>query len=81
MNETVWVVCGAWAATLLFVGGIVRYLDRRWRPILRAYLEARCQQAGAPMHVVDENAPPARGLLPPIGGAESFKDEDLDDLM
>lgn len=39
-------------------------LDRRWRPIIRAYLEARAHAAGAVMRVADPDEPPGRIYAP-----------------
>jgi hypothetical protein len=54
-------VAALWGGVLLVA---LLILDWRWRPIIRAYWEARCREAGTPMHVEDSGPQPGQ-LYPP----------------
>lgn len=53
---------------------LVRDMDKQWRPVIQAYLEARCQQMGTPMRVPPPAEEPAGKLYPP------FPDDDVRDI-
>ena len=50
--------------------GVALKLNHDWKPIVQAYLEARCRQAGAPMIVEQATESPGRLLAP-------FTDDEL----
>lgn len=66
----------AGTAFIIVFGGywLVLELDTRWRPVIQAYLEARCQQMGTPMRMPPPAEEPAGKLYPP------FPDDDIRDI-
>ena len=69
---------GAVFATFM-VGVLVLHLHREWKPIIQAYLEARCQQQGSPMRVPPPADEPPGKLYPPFPDEDERRD--LDDVL
>lgn len=74
----VFTVLAAQAALTLCALTMVNALDARWRPIVRAYLEARSAAAGKPMQVREDDAAPGR-IWAPRDSPQFEGDEDYDE--
>ena len=64
---------GALAMWLSALAAVILMLDARWRPIIRAYLEAKARAAGSVMRVEEPDAPPGKLYAP------TWKPPDEDD--